>query len=86
MFHYTNFGSFGNDLKRLADMDGYVPEEGDNPEDFNFPHDHFLRDFDDNEDGYEGYAMEKWEAHTHKAIEATREASAALEAWRESNA
>ena len=26
MFHYSNFGKFGEGLKKYADLDGYVPE------------------------------------------------------------
>lgn len=35
-FHYKHFGSFGNNIKKYADRQGFVPEAGDKLEDFNF--------------------------------------------------
>ena len=37
MFHYSNFGKFGEDLKKYADLDGYVPECQDDIEEMDWP-------------------------------------------------
>jgi len=84
-FHISNFGSFASDLKHYADINGYVPEEGDSPEDLNWGHDEFERDFDDYGDGYDGYAAEKWSEHVSGAVAATEKASVALAEWRAGN-
>ena len=82
MFHKGNFGSFGTKLP--SDINGFVPEAGDSPEDFNFGHDEFVEDFDSQGDGYDGYAAERWAEFVNEAVEATTDAEAALAAWRDS--
>lgn len=84
MFHRSNFGSFGDNLP--CDLDGQVPEEGDKAEDFRFEDSDFTEDFDDNGDGYEGYAQETWQAFVDSAIEQTEKAKEALSEWRENTA
>lgn len=79
-FHKDQMGSFGSDLP--SDRNGFVPEEGDEPSDFQWDHDEFTMDFDDDGNGYEGYAQETWDGFVAQAIAKTREASAALEEWR----
>lgn len=81
MFHRTCFGALGNALP--SDLDGFVPEPGDDPMKFNFDHDDFVVDFDDNGDGYEGCAAEAWEEFVSRAVEATSAAEAATVEWRE---
>lgn len=85
MFHASNFGGFATELKAYADLNGQVPEEGDEPGAFSWPHDDFTANFDRDGNGYEGYAAEKWEEHVAAAVEATERASAALEEWRTAN-
>jgi len=81
--HISNFGSFSDRVKPYADQGGFVPEKGDKPEDFNFGHDNFVTDIDENGDGYEGYAAETWEDFLKDAVEATERASESAAAWRE---
>jgi hypothetical protein len=66
----------GPDLLLLSDLDGYLPEEGDHPEDFDYPFDDFRSDFDEYGNGYVGYAAETWTKHV-------QEVKKALETWRE---
>lgn len=84
-YHYTQFGLYGEGLRRYADLHGMVPQEGDKPDEFSWPHTEFECDFDDAGDGYEGYAAEQWEEHLAGAIAATEEANAELQKWREAN-
>jgi len=79
--HISNFGSFGSRLTPFQDLNGYVPEQGDSPEDFSWGHDEFTKDFDDNGDGYEGYAQETWAEFVDKAEEALAEASEETQGW-----
>lgn len=81
MFHWTHFGAHGKALPR--DLDGFVPEQGDDPTQFNFGHDDFVTDFDNNGDGHEGCAAEAWEEFVSRAVEATSAAEAATVEWRE---
>lgn len=60
MFHISNLGSFGENVKQFADMDGFAPTEGGEPMDFNYGHDDFTSDYDENGNGYDGYAFEAW--------------------------
>jgi hypothetical protein len=78
----SNFGSFGQGLRHYADLNGCVPEQGDEPWEFQWDHDRFDRDFDCQGNGYEGYAAETWAAFIGEAVRATREAKAALDEWR----
>jgi hypothetical protein len=34
MFHISTLGGFGYQLKKFADLDGYIPEPGDRPQYF----------------------------------------------------
>lgn len=81
MFHKSNFGSFGESLP--CDLNGFVPQEGDDVEQFSFDHDEFTQDFDRHGNGYEGAADDAWEEFVARAVAATAEAEAALKAWRE---
>lgn len=75
MFHSSNFGSFAMMLSVYTDIDGYVPESGDSPEDGNWPEPNdFMED---------GEPTEEWEEFLAAAIEATEEAEAALDEWRD---
>lgn len=80
MFHKSQLGSFGDRLP--ADLNGYVPEHGDDPGDFSWPHDEFEDDYDDAGNGYDGYAHERWSEFVDDAVKATDEASEALDEWR----
>lgn len=80
MFHRSSFGLFGNTLS--ADLNGFVPESGDRPEEFNFGHDEFVADFDEDGNGYEGAAADAWAAFVSEAEAKTRAARAALNEWR----
>ncbi len=80
MFHYTKLGSFGEYLPR--DLDGFVPEEGDKPEQFRYCHNHFTKDFDDLGNGWEGYAQEAWQEFLAEAIRKTAIAESELYFWR----
>lgn len=83
MFHKSGFGQFGINLPR--DLNGYVPQEGDKAESFNFGHDDYTADFDANGDGYVGCAAESWENMIEMATKQTAKAEANLQAWREEN-
>jgi hypothetical protein len=67
MFHKSNFGSFGDQIP--SDRDGYVPEEGDLLDEFNF-------DGEMDED--------EWDEFVAAAVEATQGAESAVTAWRAS--
>jgi len=82
MFHKSNLGRFGNGLP--ADLDGYVPEAGDDPADFSWDHDEFEDDYDEAGNGYDGYAHERWSDFVAEAAELTRRAEEALDEWRSS--
>lgn len=68
-YHYSNFGQFSDYVVQYADLNGYVPEAGDDPENFTWPH--------------EGYEGDEWEDFVQQAIAATEEAEEALKEWRE---
>jgi hypothetical protein len=72
-FHITKLGSFGRRLSRFADLDGYVPEEGDTPEDMHW------------EGGIE-WDEESWDDYVTEAVAATEEAKKALRDWQDENA
>lgn len=71
-YHYSNYGNFSGELKRLADLDGYVPEPGDSHDDFRWER---WLEWDD----------EEWAEHVSAAEAAKRRADAALAEWREFN-
>lgn len=78
MFHHTNMGTYGESLKRFADMDGYVPEDGDELAQFNFASGWFG---DEDDEANE----EAWEQHVTEAVSATAEAEKALTEWQAGN-
>lgn len=80
MFHKTILGLFGSTLP--TDQNGFVPESGDRPEEFNFGHDEFVADFDTDGNGYEGAAADAWAAFVSDAEAKTQAAQAALKEWR----
>ena len=71
MFHYTKLDMFSNDVKDLADADGYVAEENDLREDFQFP-----------ENRYED--RDSWKAHIEQCVQMTQNAAAKLNNWQQS--
>lgn len=75
MFHFSNYGQFGMPLQRYADLNGYVPEQGDKLQDFVFPTGWF-----DSED--EDFNQEDWEGFIEAAVEATTVAERKLQDWR----
>lgn len=85
-FHVSNFGSFGGGLPR--DINGYVPEEGDDWRNMSWELDHEtsrdLRSEDpDRVATAEAYLDgEWWPEVVAQAVEATAKASAALDEWR----
>jgi len=90
MFHVSNFGSFGHHLRRFADLEGYVPEDGDDLSMFDFPRGWFDADWlqagGDDPDGDEAELLidEAWREHVAAAVEATAEAERALAKWQRS--
>lgn len=70
-FHYSRFGSFGLALRNYADLNGFVPEANDKPEDFAWSHDDF-----DGDDGYD-----TWLDHVADAVAATERAQISLSIW-----
>ena len=76
MFHKSNLGSFGENLS--CDMNGYVPEEGDEPGEFAI-------DFAGNGDQEIWWKSDGFAEWRDDAIEQTKEALAALAEWRKSN-
>lgn len=67
-FHMNNLGSFGANLYQWADLDGYVPQEGDTPDQFSY------------EDG--DFDPDEWRIWVEQAVTATKRAEEALERWR----
>lgn len=65
-FHKTMLGSFGTNLP--SDRNGFVPEEGDDLDGFDFG------------DDFEGDS-DLWEEFIARAVKATKEAQAALASW-----
>lgn len=78
MSHKSYLGSFGDRLP--CDLQGYVPQRGDKPEDFIFEDDIFTADFDAYGNGYKGCAHDLWADFVDKAVQMTFEASSALSA------
>lgn len=69
-FHFSNFGQFSNEIKEYADLDGHVPEAGDDW--FSFRWDAAIR-----------WTKDAWQEHVEGAVRATVRAERALDAWRE---
>jgi len=73
-YHITNLGSFSNRVRRYADLDGYVPEDGD-------PRQYFT--YDTSGDDFDEDTWAEWVA---SAIAATEEAERGLACWRRGGA
>jgi hypothetical protein len=71
MFHHSNLGHFGSELP--CDRNGYVPEVGDSPSDFDM-------EFSDKEEK-EWWETEKFPEWVEDAVTATEAASEKLYAW-----
>jgi hypothetical protein len=67
---------FGGNLP--CDLEGYVPEAGDNWDDLEWPHGYW----DEAEDSYVGQTADMWDDFVKKAVEETREAEEELREWR----
>jgi len=73
MFHYSKLDMFANDIKALADTDGYVAEENDLREDFQFPDDKYK-------------SRDSWEAHVNECVQLTKRAEQKLNSWHRQSA
>ena len=69
-FHFSNFGAFANELQAFADLDGHVPEAGDEWFSFRWP-------------AGTCWNKDTWQEHVCGAVRATVRAQRALDAWRE---
>ena len=79
MFHFTNLGQFGMSLQRnYADLEGYIPEKGDQLKDFCYPTGWFDETRPD-------LVQEEWDEFVDKAVEATEVALDNIERWRNEN-
>lgn len=78
MFHYSNLGQFGTHLKQYADLDGYVPEAGDDLTDFRYPEGWF-------DGSNESANPDDWIDFVFNATAATTEALESINRWRETN-
>jgi len=67
MYHKTNFGLFGGRISQYADLRGYVPELGDDPEDMEWDGD---------------WTEDNWIEHVEAAEAATADAEFAIAEWR----
>ena len=76
MFHQSNLGIFGANLP--CDRSGYVPEQGDQLNDFNM-------EFYDSEEK-EWWESEEFPAWVDNAVSETEKALAALYKWQNENA
>jgi len=72
MFHVTNLGDFGGDVKPFADLRGYVPEPGDHWAAFDW-------------DAAIEWDAEAWDEHVEAAVLATEEAERLVSGWRLAN-
>ena len=71
MYHINNLGSFAGHVSRFADIDGFVPQEGDEHEDMRW------------DSAGPGWDDDQWADHVDEAVEATEEAEIAIGEWRE---
>lgn len=69
-FHFSNFGAFANELQAYADLDGFVPEAGDDWAELRWD---AAIEWDD----------DAWQEHVCGAVRATVRAEKSLDAWRE---
>lgn len=86
MFHYSHLGSFGSNLPR--DINGYVPEKGDDWRDMRFDLGSDLspdaaKNKRDRKERETFLDDEWWPEFVADAVRRTEEASAALDEWRE---
>ena len=77
MYHHSNLGQFAP-ASRYHDLGGYVPEEGDDLDDFRFA----AGWFDDDDDDANADA---WEEFVADGVAATADAVADLRDWRDSH-
>lgn len=87
-YHISNLGAFGNGI--TTDMDGYVPEPGDDWRDMRFdlgPDDPDVDGISEEEraDRLEYIEREWWPGVIAEAQRATEKAHAALAEWQEDN-
>ena len=85
MFHYTQMGWFGNSLPR--DVNGYVPEEGDDWRDMNFDLGSDMdpdraRNRKEKKEIIAYLDAEWWPDFVENAVKATATASKELAVWR----
>ena len=73
-FHYAIYDSFGERLKKYADINGYVPEPGDAFENFSYLNGRF-RNTDMSCNTF------LWRMHTTKALCATLRVQHEMETW-----
>jgi hypothetical protein len=66
MYNISNLGTFAAHVRAFADIDGYVPEPGDSPDDFRW-------------DG--GEPPHDWPVFIEGAVKATRVANASAARW-----
>jgi hypothetical protein len=75
-YHLTHLGRYGETVREYADLDGYVPQEGDTAADMHYPTP-LCHDLED---------PEQWEVFLAAAIAATAEAEQAIAAWQQRSA
>jgi len=68
MYHLSNLGRFAEQVRGFSDLNGYVPEVGDTPQQFVW---------DNGEPPYD------WDQYVASAVEATNEAEKQVQAWRD---
>lgn len=68
MVHVSNYGFFGEKLKPFTDLNGYIPEEGDKPEDGTWA---------------DRFTPTEWKEFLAKATAAKEKATTALDEWRD---
>lgn len=73
MYHKTYFPNAKRKLERFEDANGFIPEVGDNFEDFDWSR---LSDED------EAYLREEWDDYCNQADAVTQEAEREVQAWR----
>ena len=69
-FRFSNFGQFANELQAYADLDGFVPEAGDDWAELRW-------------DAAIDWNDDTWQEHVCGAVRATVRAEKSLAAWRE---
>ena len=71
-YYIGNFGAFGGALADFADLNGYVPQMGDAPDDLQW-------------DAMVEWSDDSWQEFVKDAVAATAAAEAALNEWRSEN-